>query len=97
METLASIILLTPILLTLAQSIGMDPVHFGVMLVENLNIGLATPPLGVCLIVASPIAEVSLERIALATLPFLIASIGVLLLITYIPQLVLFIPNVLMP
>lgn len=96
METLAAIILLTPILLPLAQSIGIDPVHFGIIMVVNLNIGLATPPLGVCLIVASPIAEVPLERIALATVPFLIGSIGVLFLITYIPQLVMFVPNVFM-
>ncbi len=96
METLAAIILLTPILLPLAQSIGIDPVHFGVIMVVNLNIGLATPPLGVCLIVASPIAEVSLERIALSTVPFLLASIGVLFVITYVPQLVMLVPNLFM-
>ena len=96
METLAAIILLTPILLPLAQSIGIDPVHFGIIVTVNLNIGLATPPLGVCLIVASPIAKVPLERIALATVPFLIASIAVLLVITYVPQLVLFVPNLFM-
>jgi C4-dicarboxylate transporter DctM subunit len=96
METLAAIILLTPILLPLAQSIGLDPVHFGVILVVNLNIGLATPPLGVCLIVASPIAETPLERIALAAVPFLIASICVLLFISYVPQAVMVVPNLLM-
>jgi C4-dicarboxylate transporter DctM subunit len=96
METLAAIILLTPILLPLAQSIGLDPVHFGVILVVNLNIGLATPPLGVCLIVASPIAETPLERIALAAVPFLIASICVLLFISYVPHAVMLAPNLLM-
>ena len=96
METLAAIILLTPILLPLAHSIGIDPIHFGIIMTVNLNIGLATPPLGVCLIVASPIAKVPLEKIALATVPFLIASIVVLLLITYVPQLVLLLPNVFM-
>jgi tripartite ATP-independent transporter DctM subunit len=96
METLAAIILLTPILLPLAQSIGIDPVHFGVIMVVNLNIGLATPPLGVCLIVASPIAEIPLERIALATVPFLMASICVLFLISYVPQVVMVIPNLFM-
>jgi len=96
METLAAIILLTPILLPLAHSIGIDPIHFGIIMTVNLNIGLATPPLGVCLIVASPIAKVPLEKIALATVPFLIASIAVLLLITYVPQLVLLLPNVFM-
>lgn len=96
METLAAIILLTPILLPLAQSIGIDPVHFGIIITVNLNIGLATPPLGVCLIVASPIAGVPLEKIALSTVPFLIASIAVLFVITYAPQLVLFVPNLFM-
>ena len=96
METLAAIILLTPILLPLAHSIGIDPIHFGIIMTVNLNIGLATPPLGVCLIIASPIAKVPLEKIALATVPFLIASIVVLLLITYVPQLVLLLPNVFM-
>lgn len=96
METLAAIILLTPILLPLAQSIGIDPVHFGIIITVNLNIGLATPPLGVCLIVASPIAKVPLEKIALSAVPFLMASIVVLLVITYVPQLVLLIPNMFM-
>jgi len=93
METLASVILLTPILLPLAESIGIDPIHFGIIMVVNLNIGLATPPLGVCLIVAAPLAETSIERIARAAIPFLLVMVGVLLLITYIPELVMFIPN----
>lgn len=96
METLAAIILLTPILLPLAQSIGIDPIHFGIIMVVNLNIGLATPPLGVCLIVASPIAETPLEKIALSTVPFLVASIGVLFVITYVPQVVMLVPNLFM-
>ncbi|UCG04828.1 MAG: TRAP transporter large permease [Desulfobacterales bacterium] len=96
METLAAIILMTPILLPLVQDIGVDPIHFGIIMTVNLNIGLATPPLGVCLLVASPIAEVSLEKIALSAVPFLIASIVVLFVISYMPQLVLFLPNLLM-
>jgi tripartite ATP-independent transporter DctM subunit len=96
METLAAIILMTPILLPLAQSIGIDPIHFGIIMTVNLNIGLATPPLGVCLLVASPIADVSLEKIALSAVPFLLASIVVLFVVSYLPQLVLFLPNLLM-
>jgi C4-dicarboxylate transporter DctM subunit len=96
METLAAIILLTPILLPLAQSMGIDPIHFGIIMTVNLNIGLATPPLGVCLLVASPIAEVPLEKIALSAIPFLVASIAVLFVITYFPQLVLLLPNIFM-
>ncbi|MGD2125039.1 MAG: TRAP transporter large permease [Desulfobacteraceae bacterium] len=97
METLAAVILLTPILLPLTESIGIDPIHFGIIMVVNLNIGLATPPLGVCLIVASPLAEVSMERIARAILPFLAASIVILLLVTYIPELAMVVPKIFMP
>jgi len=97
METLAAVILLTPILLPLAESIGLSALHFGIIMVVNLNIGLATPPLGVCLIVASPIAEVSLERISRSTVPFLLASIVVLFLVTYFPQLSMFLPGIFMP
>lgn len=96
METLASVILLTPVLLPLAQSIGIDPIHFGVMMVVNLNIGLVTPPLGVCLFVAAPIAEVSIENLVRSCIPFIFASIVVLLIITYVPSTVLLIPNLLM-
>ena len=96
METLAAIILVTPILLPLAQSIGIDPIHFGIIMTVNLNIGLATPPLGVCLLVASPIADVSLEKIALSAVPFLLASIAVLFVISYVPQLVMLLPNLFM-
>ena len=96
METLAAVILLTPILLPLAVTVGIDPLHFGVMMVVNLNIGLATPPLGVCLFVAAPIAETSIERISRAAFPFLISMLAVLLLITYIPNFIMFIPNLLL-
>ena len=97
METLAAVILLTPILLPLAESIGIDPLHFGIIMVVNLNIGLATPPLGVCLIVASPLAETSMEKITRAILPFLLASLVVLFLVTYIPGLALTVPRIFMP
>ncbi len=93
METLASVVLLTPILLPLAIAIGLDPVHFGIIMVVNLNIGLVTPPVGVCLFVASPIANVPIEKIFKAAIPFVVAMIGVLLLITYIPDIAMFIPK----
>lgn len=93
METLASIILLTPIFLPLVTGIGIDPVHFGIILVVNLNIGLTTPPLGVCMFIACPLAGISIKDFVRALWPFLLASIGVLFLITYVPGLVMFIPN----
>ncbi|MCG6917704.1 MAG: TRAP transporter large permease [Deltaproteobacteria bacterium] len=93
METTASLIILTPVLLPLAKQIGLDPIHFGAIMVLNLVIGLTTPPLGVCLFVSSGIAGISLERISRAMIPFLLAAIVVLLLVTYIPSLSLWIPQ----
>ena len=93
METTASLIILTPILLPLAVKVGIDPIHFGLVMVLNLVIGLITPPLGVCLFVACGIAKITLEQIAKAILPFLIAAIAVLFIVTYIPELSLWIPR----
>jgi C4-dicarboxylate transporter, DctM subunit len=92
METTASLIILTPVLLPLMKQIGVDPLHFGVILVLNLVIGLTTPPVGVCLFIACSIAQTNLERLSRAILPFLLASILVLLICTYWEALVLAIP-----
>jgi C4-dicarboxylate transporter DctM subunit len=93
METTASLIILTPILLPLMIKVGVDPLHFGVIIVLNLVIGLTTPPVGVCLFIACSIAKVSLERISRAIVPFLIASIAVLMICTYWEGLVMAIPK----
>jgi len=93
METGANVILLAPILLPLAMKYGIHPLHFALVMLVNLNIGLVTPPLGVCLFVAAPIADVKYERIAIASLPFIAAEIVVLMLITYIPELILILPR----
>ena len=89
MDTLAAIIILTPILLPIAIQIGYDPVHFGILMVVNLAIGFFTPPVGVNLFVASGISGVSIEALSRAVLPFLVAMLITLLIITFIPQLVL--------
>jgi len=93
METLATIIILVPVLLPLVKSLGIDPLHFGVVMVVNLSIGLATPPVGVNLFVASGIAKISLEKISKAIWLFLIALLVPLALITYIPQITLRVPR----
>ncbi len=90
MEALAAIVILTPILLPLATQIGLNPIHFGVIIVVNLAIGFITPPVGVNLFVASGIADAKIQSISKASIPFLIAMLVVLLLITYIPQISLF-------
>ena len=92
METAASLIILTPVLLPLMVSIGIDPLHFGVILVLNLVIGLTTPPVGVCLFIACSIANTRLELVSRAIWPFIMSSLAVLLICTYWEWLVMFIP-----
>jgi tripartite ATP-independent transporter DctM subunit len=95
METGVNAILLGPILMPIAVSLGVHPLHFALIMIVNLNIGLATPPLGVCLFVACPIAKISLEQISRAIFPFLVMEILALLLITFFPELVLIVPRLL--
>jgi C4-dicarboxylate transporter DctM subunit len=93
METTASLIILTPVLLPLMMKLGVDPLHFGVIIVLNLVIGLTTPPVGVCLFIACSIGQTRLESLSRAILPFLMASIMVLLVCTYWADLILLIPQ----
>lgn len=96
METIAALLILFPVLLKLAMGVGIEPIHFAIICVLNLIIGLTTPPVGVCLFVASSIGKISLGKISRAVLPFLAVSLIVLLLVTYVPQLSLFLPNLLL-
>jgi C4-dicarboxylate transporter DctM subunit len=91
-----AVIIFAPILLPIAVACGVDPVHFGVIMVVNLGLGLCTPPAGVCLFIACGIARASITSVIKGFLPFYAAVIVVLMLITYIPQLVMFLPNLLM-
>ena len=91
-----AVIIFTPILLPIVQQIGIDPVHFGVIMVVNLAIGLFTPPVGVCLFVSCGIAKISITDSIKAFIPFFLAMVGALLLITYVPSLVMWLPNLLM-
>jgi len=93
METLAALLILFPILLKVAVGVGVDPTQFAVIAVLNLIIGLTTPPVGVCLFVASGIGKIPVERVSRAGIPFLLVSILVLLLVTYIPQISLYLPG----
>ncbi len=86
-------ILLIPILDPLMTHLGVHPIHFGVVMILNLMIGLLTPPVGPVLYVLVPIAKLPFEQVARSVWVFILPLIAVLLLITYIPQLVLFIPN----
>lgn len=93
METGAAIILLAPILAPVAAKLGIHPLHFGFIVVLNLAIGMATPPVGVCLFVACGISGMSLERLSKAVVPFVFSLIVVLMLVTYVAPISLFLPR----
>ena len=76
LETIAAMILALPVLIEISKIIQIDPVHFGTIVVINLSIGLATPPVGVCLFIASGIAKQPIEKVSLAMLPMLAIAIG---------------------
>jgi tripartite ATP-independent transporter DctM subunit len=93
MEALAALIILVPVFMPVIQSVGIDPVHFGLVMVLNLMIGTLTPPVGIVLFVVARVANLPFEVVTKATAPFLIPLIVVLVLITIFPPLVLWLPN----
>ena len=93
MEGGAAIIILAPTLLAVAKAVGIEPLHFGLVMVLNIVVGLLTPPLGVCLFVVCGVTNLPLSRVTRAILPFLAVEMGVLLLVTYWPGLILAIPR----
>lgn len=95
METLAAIMILTPVLLPVAYTLGIDPIHFGVVLICCLSIGFATPPLGENLFVASGISDTPLEKITAKALPFAAVSVVGVFIIAFVPEISLFLPRLL--
>ncbi|MGG3914977.1 TRAP transporter large permease [Bacillus sp. es.034] len=87
MDTIAAIIILTPILLPVAIQIGYDPIHFGIIMIVNLSIGFITPPLGVNLFVGAGISGLSLEKLSKAIVPFFLVMVVTLLIIIVLPQI----------
>lgn len=96
METAAAISILTPILMPIAYAFGIDPIHFGIMCILNLMLGLLTPPIGMVLYVLSSVSKVPFEKIVKAVWPYLLVLVAVLLLITFVPQIVTALPYALM-
>ena len=94
MDMAPIILIATPILLPIAKSIGIDPIQFGIMMILNCGIGLLTPPVGSVLFIGSAVGKCKMERVVKATLPFYLCMIIVLLLITFIPQVSMFLPGV---
>ena len=95
-EALAILLLIVPVLVPAAVSYGIDPVHFGVLVVMNLMIGILTPPMGVALFVVSKVANIPFGSLAVGIIPFLIPLLVVLALITFFPALVTFVPSLVM-
>ena len=93
-ETSAAIIVLAPILAPVAVHFGIDPVHFGIVMVVNLALGMITPPFGVNLFAACTVAKISLDRIVTQLLPFVAVVLTCLMVITYVPQISLFLRDV---
>ncbi|MCR5031634.1 MAG: TRAP transporter large permease [Lachnospiraceae bacterium] len=95
MDMAPIILISTPILLPIATSIGIDPIQYGIMLVLNCGIGLLTPPVGAVLFIGSAIAEMPMEKVVKAQIPFYLMMIVALLLITFVPEIALLIPRAL--
>jgi len=93
METLATILILVPVMLPVAYSVGIDPIHFGVVMVCCLGIGFQTPPLGENLFIASGISNISIEKISVAALPFAFINTIAIFIIAFVPQISLWLPR----
>jgi len=96
MEPVPMMVLLAPMLVNVAQSYGIDPVHFGVVFMLNILIGVVTPPIGLNMFIACSIARCPVGEFTREAMPFLIALVALLLLITYVPSITLFLPELLM-
>lgn len=93
MEGISAILITAPLLLPTLSALGIDPVHLGVIMAINTTLGLLTPPLGLSLFMASSITNIPVLRIAKKAMPMFFLLLAYLLLITFIPELVLFIPR----
>lgn len=96
METIAQIIILTPVFLPVIETIGVSPIHFGIIFIIACEIGFQTPPLGANLFIAKELGNSTYEEVSRVGLIFAIAETGALIFITFIPQTAMFLPNLLM-
>lgn len=93
MDMTPAVLIFTPIFLPVMAKIGVDPIHFGIILIVNLCIGLCTPPVGTCLFIGCGVGKISIAKAIPSMIPFFAAMIAALMAITYIPQLSLWLPN----
>ena len=97
MDMAPLILIVTPILVPVVQSFGMDPVQFGVVLIFNLAVGLCTPPVGSALFVGCGIGGISVEKTVKAMIPMYLGMLFMLMVVTFVPQVSLWLPNLVMP
>ena len=93
MEPTGIVLILAPILFPIAMRLGIDPVHLGIIMVVNLEIGMVTPPVGLNLFVTAGITRMSIGRVVRAALPWTVILLVFLLIVTYVPAITLFLPN----
>ena len=96
LETLPSMLIAVPVLLPSIDALGIDRVHFGIIVIFNLLIGIITPPMGIGLYILAAISEVKIDRLVIASIPYIVTLIIALLAITYIPILSLFLPGIIL-
>ena len=96
MDMTPAVLIFTPIFWPIAQEMGMDPVHFGIMMVFNLCIGILTPPVGSALFIGCSVGKVSIDKVIVQLIPFFVVLFLTLMLVTYVPQISLFLPNLLL-
>lgn len=95
MEPSSIVLIMAPILFPVAMKLGIDPVHFGILIVVNMEVGMCHPPVGLNLYVASGITKMGISELTVAVLPWLLTMLGFLLLVTYVPAISLWLPNLL--
>lgn len=93
MEPSSIVLIMAPILFPVAMKLGIDPIHFGIIMVVNMEVGMCHPPVGLNLYVASGITKMGITELTIAVMPWLLTMVGFLLLITYVPQITLWLPN----
>jgi TRAP-type C4-dicarboxylate transport system permease large subunit len=95
MDMAPLILILTPILLPVVKTLGVDPVHFGIIIMVNLGIGLITPPVGSVLFVGAAVSKLSIETVVKAMMPFFLILLGMLAVVTYVPAVSMWLPRLL--
>ncbi len=93
MEPSSIVLIMAPILFPVAVSLGINPIHFGILIVVNMEVGMCHPPVGLNLYVASGVAKMGISELTVAVMPWLLTMLGFLMLITYVPQISLWLPN----